>query len=228
MPSGPTHRHRALQIASRSRLGRGLAVLALAGAMTFAATGTAAAQSGGTDPGGGTTTTPTTPTTPTPTPGVYVFPIAGTHYYGQGFGAARGRRGHMGQDIFAACGTMLVSAYNGPVVFKGFHGAAGNYVVIRNKKLRQDYMYAHLAAPSPVAVKQKVLSGQWIGAVGATGNASGCHLHFEIWGGKWYRGGRAIDPLATLLLWDPAFEPHQPASLRFARAAGLRRGREGC
>jgi murein DD-endopeptidase MepM/ murein hydrolase activator NlpD len=179
-----------------------LVVLALAVSLVLATSATALAQNGGTDPGG-TTTTPTTPA-PTVAPGTYTFPIAGTHYYGDGFGAARGGRGHMGQDIFAACGTMLVSAYNGPVVHRGFHGAAGNYVVIRNKKLRQDYMYAHLAAPAAVPPKQKVTSGQYIGAVGATGNASGCHLHFELWAGKWYRGGRAIDPRPTLLAWDPA------------------------
>jgi murein DD-endopeptidase MepM/ murein hydrolase activator NlpD len=177
-------------------------VLALGCAIALLSTGSASAQSGGTDPGTGTTTTPTTPTV---APGTYTFPVQGAHTYGDGFGAARGGRGHMGQDIFAVCGTPLVSAFNGPVVYRGFHAAAGNYVVIRNKKLRQDYMYAHLAAPAALAVKSKVTSGQSIGAVGQTGNARGCHLHFELWVGKWYRGGRAIDPRPTLLLWDPAF-----------------------
>ena len=199
MRTRSSNRQSALFAVSRAALGRGWAALALAIALTLAISATALAQSGGTDPGTGTTTTPTTPT---PTPGTYAFPISGPHYYGDGFGAARGGRGHMGQDIFAACSTPLVSAFNGPVVYRGFHGAAGNYVVIRNKKLRQDYMYAHLAAASVVAVKQKVTAGQSIGAVGATGNASGCHLHFELWAGKWYRGGAAIDPLPSLQLWD--------------------------
>jgi murein DD-endopeptidase MepM/ murein hydrolase activator NlpD len=85
----------------------------------------------------------------------------------------------------------------------GSQSAAGNYLVIRSKKpFRRDYVYMHLQAPAPLAKKQKVVPGQSVGAVGDTGNASGCHLHFEIWKGKWYRGGRAIDPLPTLQAWD--------------------------
>jgi murein DD-endopeptidase MepM/ murein hydrolase activator NlpD len=177
----------------------GLAIaLALAISMIFASA--ASAQSGGTPPPGGTTPPPpTTPTTPAAGP---VFPLPGPHSFGDGFGASRGKRGHQGQDIFAACGSMIVSATNGKVIYRGRQSAAGNYVVIRWKWLKQDYMYAHLQSPAAVGKKQRVTAGQFIGAVGDTGNAHGCHLHFEIWQGKWYRGGSAVDPLATLQLWD--------------------------
>jgi murein DD-endopeptidase MepM/ murein hydrolase activator NlpD len=60
----------------------------------------------------------------------------------------------------------------------------------------------HLAYPAVVRKKQRVTAGQFIGAVGDTGNASGCHLHFELWSGKWYRGGAPIDPLPSLRFWD--------------------------
>jgi murein DD-endopeptidase MepM/ murein hydrolase activator NlpD len=176
----------------------GLAIaLALAISMIFASA--ASAQSGGTPPPGG--TTPPPPTTPTTAAGP-VFPIPGPHSYGDGFGASRGKRSHQGQDVFAACGSMIVSATNGKVIYRGRQSAAGNYVVIRWKWLKQDYMYAHLQSPAAVGKKQRVTAGQFIGAVGDTGNAHGCHLHFEIWQGKWYRGGSAVDPLATLQLWD--------------------------
>ena len=36
---------------------------------------------------------------------------------------------------------------------------------------------------------QVVMPGQQVGIVGQTGDATACHLHFELWVGKWYRGG---------------------------------------
>jgi murein DD-endopeptidase MepM/ murein hydrolase activator NlpD len=133
-----------------------------------------------------------------------VFPIATNvaHKYGGGFGEARGKRSHQGQDIFATCGSMLVAVAPARVVYRGSQSAAGNYVVLRSKALRQDFAYMHLQSPAPVTKGQIVSTGQFVGAVGDTGNARGCHLHFEIWSGKWYRGGSAIDPLPTLQWWD--------------------------
>ena len=56
-------------------------------------------------------------------------------------------------------------------------------------------MYAHLQKPAMVTKGQQVTTGQQVGNVGETGNASGCHLHFEIWvGAGWYTGGNPIDP----------------------------------
>ena len=41
------------------------------------------------------------------------------------------------------------------------------------------------------------------GVVGETGDATACHLHFEIWTAPgWYAGGAPIDPLETLQAWD--------------------------
>src|SRR2546430_13388292 len=90
------------------------------------------AQSGGTGPPGGTTTDPTTTTTPT---GSMIFPVGGPHTFGDGFGAARSGHTHQGQDIMAACGTPLVAVSRAKVKWVSFQRLAGNYVVIRNKKL---------------------------------------------------------------------------------------------
>jgi murein DD-endopeptidase MepM/ murein hydrolase activator NlpD len=47
-----------------------------------------------------------------------------------------------------------------------------------------------------------VFTGQLIGYVGDTGDAVGCHLHFELWSGQWQAGGAPIDPLPALQGWD--------------------------
>ena len=190
--------------AALRRGARLLGLIALAVAFATLGAGVASAQTGGSAPPG--STAPTDPSTPTTSAPAYsqVFPIPPsiTHYYGDGFGAARSGHTHQGQDVFAPCNSMLLAVSNGKVVAKGFQSAAGNYVVLRWKYLKQDYVYAHLAYPAPVAKGQRLSVGQFIGAVGQTGNARGCHLHFELWMGKWYRGGHPIDPLATLQYWD--------------------------
>jgi len=152
------------------------------------------AQSGGVG-SPGSTTAPTTTTAP---PGTMIFPVSGAHTFGGGFGAARSGHSHQGQDIMAACGTPLVAVSRAKVKFVSFQSLAGNYVVIRNKKLHQDYMYAHLAARVSVTKGTVVQPGQQIGIVGQTGDASACHLHFELWLGKWYRGGHPVDPMPYL------------------------------
>jgi murein DD-endopeptidase MepM/ murein hydrolase activator NlpD len=122
---------------------------------------------------------------------IEVFPVRGPHQYWDGFGAGRG---HQGMDIGSACGTRLVAARTGRVEYRAYHGAAGHYVVIDNRDSNTDFAYMHLASPASVRVGQSVAAGETIGRVGETGNASGCHLHFEFWIGDWYGGGHPVDP----------------------------------
>lgn len=171
-------------------------IAAAALALSVIGSQTAFAQSGGVGAPGTTTTEPSTSTPAAP--GSMIFPVAGPHTFGDGFGAARKGHTHQGQDIMAACGTPEVSVSRAKVKFVSFQSLAGNYVVIRNKKLHQDYMYAHLAARAPVTKGQILQPGQQLGVVGQTGDATACHLHFELWLGKWYRGGHAVDPMPYL------------------------------
>jgi murein DD-endopeptidase MepM/ murein hydrolase activator NlpD len=136
----------------------------------------------------------------------HIFPIRGRHDYGNSvsrFGAGRSGRSHQGHDVFAACGTQLVAARGGVVKYSQYHAAAGNYIVIDGDGTGVDYAYMHMIRPSPLRVGQRVRTGQPIGAVGQTGSASGCHLHFEMWSAPgWYDGGRPFDPLSSLKSWD--------------------------
>jgi murein DD-endopeptidase MepM/ murein hydrolase activator NlpD len=136
----------------------------------------------------------------------YAFPILGPHEFGMGagrFGAARTGHTHQGQDVMAACGTPLVAARGGTVQYAGYEGNAGNYIVIDGRGTPDDFMYAHLAEPSPLHTGETVRTGQPIGIVGETGDAVGCHLHFEMWDAPgWYEGGSPFDPLPYLQKWD--------------------------
>ncbi|MGN6814490.1 MAG: peptidoglycan DD-metalloendopeptidase family protein [Solirubrobacterales bacterium] len=136
----------------------------------------------------------------------YAFPVLGKHEFNLGagrFGAPRAGHTHQGQDVTAACGTPLVAARGGQVQYAGYQSAAGNYIVIDGRGTGFDFMYAHLAEPSPLHTGETVRTGQPIGIVGDTGDAEGCHLHFEMWTPPgWYEGGEPIDPLPYLEKWD--------------------------
>jgi murein DD-endopeptidase MepM/ murein hydrolase activator NlpD len=134
-----------------------------------------------------------------------VFPVQGPHTYGDGFGVQRSGHTHQGQDILAACGTPLVSVMNATVQYAGYQaGGAGNYIVLDNNGTADDFVYMHLATPAYVKTGAPVAAGQQVGIVGQTGDATGCHLHFEYWQGDWFGGGHPIDPLPFLKAWDPS------------------------
>jgi murein DD-endopeptidase MepM/ murein hydrolase activator NlpD len=133
------------------------------------------------------------------------FPIRGAHDYGgpaARYGAGRAGHTHAGHDTFARCGTKLVAARGGRVIYSGYQGAAGNYIVIQGAGSGFSYAYMHLREPSPFRKGDRVYTGQQIGMVGDTGDAQGCHLHFELWRGAWYGGGHTVDPLPYLRAWD--------------------------
>ena len=136
----------------------------------------------------------------------HIFPVRGRHDFGgenAHFGAGRHGHSHQGQDVFARCGTRLVAARGGVVKFEEYHAAAGHYLVIDGDQTDVDYAYMHLVSASPFDVGDRVHTGQQIGQVGDSGNASGCHLHFEMWSAPgWYDGGQPFDPYPLLTAWD--------------------------
>ncbi len=134
-----------------------------------------------------------------------LFPVRGPYDFGGSqarFGAGRSGHSHQGQDVFAACGTPLVSPEPGQVVARAFQSSAGNYVVVRLAASGHEAVFMHLQKPSWARIGTSLTPGQQIGRVGQTGNAQGCHLHFELWTPPgWYKGGAPYDPLSVLQTW---------------------------
>jgi murein DD-endopeptidase MepM/ murein hydrolase activator NlpD len=134
--------------------------------------------------------------------GVYpdIFPVRGRHGYGDGWGAGRH---HTGQDVFANCGTKIAAARAGKVAFVGSDaGGYGHYLVINTKGERRAHLYAHLKRKPAVHRDERVRTGEKVGVVGQSGNAQGCHLHFEYWKGNFGNGRAQPSVTKHLKRWD--------------------------
>lgn len=103
----------------------------------------------------------------------------------------RQHRHHDGVDIRGRTGDAIYAAAAGRVRFSGWMNGYGNAVIIDHGG-GVTTLYAHASALF-VRAGDPIDRGQLLAAVGATGNASGSHLHFEI---AW--AGRAIDPMPLL------------------------------
>lgn len=110
-----------------------------------------------------------------------------------GFGAVRGRRHHEGIDIKAPRGTLVRAAAAGRVIESRWMRGYGNLVTIDHG----DGVLTRYGHMDKVFVRRgaRVERGEPIATVGATGNATTPHLHFEL-----RRDGRLRNPLA----WMPA------------------------
>jgi len=145
---------------------------------------------------------------PAPTVAGGIFPVQGFHTYGGKdamFGAGRTGHTHQGQDVLAARGTPVVAPVTGTVLFTDYQAsAAGEYVVLHADDGR-DMFFAHCVRHSTVVKQdQRVGPGGRLCGVGATGDATGPHLHFEIWPDGWrqIKHTHPIDPLPQLRAWD--------------------------
>ena len=85
---------------------------------------------------------------------------------------------HSGIDICASAGTIVRAAQSGVVTFSGVSGNYGRMVIITHADGYQT-VYAHNSV-NIVTRGQRVNQGDPIARVGATGNATGNHCHFEI------------------------------------------------
>ncbi len=87
-------------------------------------------------------------------------------------------RAHLGTDFAAPTGTAVRTVGDGVVEFAGVQNGFGNVVFVKHRN-QHVTVYAHLSRID-VRQGQSVEQGQTLGAVGATGWATGPHLHFEF------------------------------------------------
>lgn len=101
-------------------------------------------------------------------------------------------KNHTGTDIAATTGTKIISATDGNVIHKSSKGDYGNHIKIQINDVI--ILYAHC---NKIYVNEgdSIKQGQEIAEVGATGNTTGPHLHFEI-----RYQDRCVDPQLILEL----------------------------
>jgi murein DD-endopeptidase MepM/ murein hydrolase activator NlpD len=120
-------------------------------------------------------------------------------------------RAHQGVDYRAPTGAPVVAVAAGTVVFAGYNGGSGRMVHLRHAN-GFETQYLHL---SSIAVRSgaRVSQGDLVGRVGATGLATGPHLHYAV-----KRNGVNVNPVAVHRAMPPG-DPIPSADLaRFAEA----------
>ena len=136
-------------------------------------------RGGGAVSGTGALMWPTAATVITSPFGTRTHPIFGTTLF------------HSGIDIGADYGDTVVAADSGTVIYSGWMGGYGKAVIIDHNNGLQT-LYGH-NSELLVSEGQQVRKGQPISRVGATGYATGPHLHFEV-----RVNGEPVDPMGYL------------------------------
>ena len=122
-------------------------------------------------------------------------------------------KAHTGVDYGAPHGAAVVAVADGTVVSAGWAGGGGNQVRIRHDGGIETY-YLHLSGFAPgVRAGVRVEQGRTVGRVGATGTATGPHLHFSL-----RRNNVFVDPVAERRRQPPG-EPIPSSHLGAFRAS---------
>jgi murein DD-endopeptidase MepM/ murein hydrolase activator NlpD len=149
------------------------------------------------------------------------LPVAGrvSSGFGVRFHPILGRtRMHKGVDLAARYGAPIIAAADGRVEAAGWSGGYGRRVMIAHAG-GIETLYGHMSriAAAPGAMVRR---GQVIGYVGASGLATGPHLHYEV-----HLNGRLVNPL-TVELTDSPLKGEELHAFR-SRLRGLLTGRGG-
>jgi hypothetical protein len=124
-------------------------------------------------------------------PAGMTYPLTVRAVVTQTYGPHAGGTFHPGIDLAAPAGTPVLAATNGAVIYAGWETGYGNYICVQATAVLST-CYAHLAVIT-VTVGESVTAGQQLGLEGATGDATGPHLHFEV-----RINGQTVDPAPYL------------------------------
>lgn len=125
--------------------------------------------------------------------GVFIYPAPFTESFPSRFGSGRNYNAtgykyiHTGLDFYGGIGTEITAPARGKVVLAEALTVRGNTTIL-DHGWGVFTAYLH-QSEIRVSVGEMVDTGQTIGLVGATGRATGAHLHWEVW-----VGGVPIDP----------------------------------
>ena len=133
----------------------------------------------------------TPPTTAVSPPSGMTYPLAVPAVVTQTYGPHAGGTFHPGIDLAAPAGTPVLAATNGLITYASWETGYGNYICVQATTVLST-CYAHLAVIT-VTVGQVVSVGRQLGLEGATGDATGPHLHFEV-----RVDGHTVDPAPYL------------------------------
>ncbi len=135
-------------------------------------------------------------------------------------------KAHNGVDYAAPTGTPALAVGDGIVDKVGWHNGLGNMVEVRHGA-DQSTVYAHLSKIT-AKVGQRIAQGQQVGLVGATGWATGPHLHFELRVAGQFKDPLTIARQTEMIAIDTAVMPQFEALASAAHSrlvtAGTMRG----
>lgn len=132
---------------------------------------------------------PLPPAQPAPAPANFSLPVDGR--VTSGFGVPRpGGRSHNGVDLAVPSGTEVKAPADGEVIAIGSDPASGNFVRLRHADGSVS-SFGHLTAAG-VKVGDRVPAGATFATSGATGRATGPHVHYVHRDPQ----GRAVDPMS--------------------------------
>ncbi|MDC0135322.1 DUF5930 domain-containing protein [Sulfitobacter sp.] len=133
----------------------------------------------------------------------FAKPVKNSFRFTSKFGFRRdpktgGRRMHNGVDFAAGLGTPLYATADGVVTHAGSGSGYGRLVKIQHE-FGIETRYAHMSKMR-VKVGQRVSRGDHIGDMGASGRATGVHLHYEV-----RVGGKAVNPMIYIKAANDVF-----------------------